>query len=95
MSLDVNTPTGRRSYIAGNALLASILADVCKRYRLRVKDLMGPERVRYISYPRQEFMYLAYETGRFSYPTIGRFIGRDHATVIFGAKAHAARLAAQ
>lgn len=64
--------------------MASIAAEVCERHGIKVEELRGETRVRGVSWPRQEFMGRAYETGRWSYPRIGRFLSRDHTTVMHG-----------
>ena len=49
-------------------------------------DLQGPSRVRAISWPRQDFMLAARELG-FSLTEIGRFLNRDHTTILKGVRA--------
>ncbi|PZU10037.1 helix-turn-helix domain-containing protein [Sphingomonas sp.] len=62
--------------------LADIQAAVCRQYRIRPADLLGPSRRRTISRPRQIAMYLATRLTHRSIPDIGRFFGgRDHSTV--------------
>lgn len=69
--------------------MKAIAQEICARYHVGIGELRGDGRRRYIARPRQEFYALAYETGRFSYPQIGRWCGgRDHSTVIYGARAH-------
>lgn len=81
-----------RPQLSGHA--GALMRQVAKAYKLTVVDLCGPSRSRPICWPRQELMFLLYATGRYSYPEIGRFLGgRDHATVIHGAKAHRRRQA--
>ena len=72
--------------------LSAICAEVAERHYVTVEDIRGLKRHRYIAWPRQEFMFIAYSTGRWSTTTIGRWCGsRDHTTVIHSCKAHARR----
>lgn len=74
--------------------LADIAAEVAGRHGISVTDLRGPNRRRALSWPRQDFMARALETGRFSLNQIGRFLGgRHHTTVLSGARSHAKRIA--
>ena len=76
--------------------LADILDQVSVKYGLSVADLKGPERFRRIAHPRQEAMWRMHQTGRYSLTQIGRFLGnRDHTTVLYGIRQHAARLEAE
>lgn len=70
--------------------MASLLEGVAFRYGLTVADLKGPRYTWRLAHPRQEFMYEARLIGK-SYPQIGRFLGRDHTTVIHGVRAHLKR----
>lgn len=78
--------------------LAVLVADA---HGLTVEDLTGRAQAPYITHPRQEAMWLMRQQTRpdgrplFSYPKIGRFFGRDHATVIHGCEAVEGRLATQ
>ena len=72
--------------------MIDICRDVAARYDVSVEDLRGPCRSRWASVPRQEAMYLAHKTGRFSTPQIGQFFnGRDHTTVLHAFRAHERR----
>lgn len=71
-----------------------LIRKVAESYKVSVEELCGPSAERRLSWPRQELMALLYETGRYSYPAIGRFLGgRDHTTVLHGVRAHRARQA--
>ena len=80
-------------------LMADIAAEVCAKYGIEVYDLVGQSRQRQHVYPRQEFMWRAYQVRfangdrRYSLKHIGRFLGnRDHSTVHHGINGHATRL---
>lgn len=68
--------------------MCAIVRQVAERHGVPVHHVVGvsrsPEHVK----PRTEAMYLIRETGRFSYPQIGRFFGRDHSTVIAAVRRH-------
>lgn len=68
--------------------MQSIVRQVAERHGVPVHHVLGvsrsPEHVK----PRTEAMYLIRETGRFSYPQIGRFFGRDHSAVIAAVRRH-------
>lgn len=70
----------------------AILRDVCERYGVQLADVKGKSRVPRFVLPRHEACYrLKYEAG-LSYGRIGQILGgRDHSTIIHGAKKHAQR----
>lgn len=71
-----------------------IIESVAARHNVCPDDIVGASRRRAIARARQEVMYVMRRDGRWSTPMIGRVLGaRDHATVIFGAAAHARRAA--
>lgn len=73
--------------------LKGLLLEIAEKHGVHPSELTGPSRVRYITRARQEFMWTAYQTGRFSEPQIGLFLGGlDPSTVHHGRYAHAARL---
>lgn len=71
--------------------MTTIAAAVCDAYEISITDLLGPSRVRRFAWPRQHAMYLMRQTGRFSFPQIGRFFRRDHSTVMAAVRAYAER----
>lgn len=75
----------RATTIGSTLELEAIVRAVAERYGLTVEDLKSPRRERWCSWPRQEAMMAAHDTGRFSTPRIGRWLGgRDHTTVLYG-----------
>lgn len=82
----------RQKLSAGSPLLKRIAEQVCEAHWLSRERLMGDSRRQWETRARQEFMWRAYQTGQFSLPTIGRFLGRDHTTVLWGVRAHQRRL---
>jgi len=56
---------------------------VAEYYKLRISDLLSPQRTRSIARPRQMAMALSKELTSMSYPEIGSaFGGKDHTTVL-------------
>lgn len=72
--------------------MRELAEEVAHRHGLTLEDLKGPSRRQEISQPRQEAMALICAERRWSLPQIGRFFGgRDHTTVLHGARAHERR----
>ena len=84
--------------------LAEIALTVAIKYGLDVDDLRAPSgtpgnRETRFAHPRQEACWIAWAqrrrdgTRRFTLQTIGRYFGgRDHTTILWGIRAHNARL---
>jgi len=70
-----------------NRELIAILKAVSEVSMITPGDITGPERKRSISIVRFCFMYIAKEYG-FTHAAIGRFVNRDHSTVIHGVKCY-------
>jgi chromosomal replication initiator protein len=77
---------------ADESPLERIAARVAERYRVPVKALRGPSRVRNVARARQVAMSVARAAG-FSFPQIGAYFRRDHTTVMHSC-ARVAELAA-
>lgn len=76
--------------------MRQIAEEVAWRHGLSLEKLRDYSDRQKLAPPRQEAMWLMYETGRFSNRQIGLFFsGRDHTTVITGRHAHAERIARQ
>lgn len=74
--------------------LREIAINVCERRGVTLAEVLGDRRTKHISRVRQEVMAMAYDTGRFSYPKIGQYLGgRDHTTVLHGVRQFRARAA--
>ncbi|NBX42022.1 MAG: chromosomal replication initiator protein DnaA [Rhodobacteraceae bacterium] len=64
-----------------------IIKKTCDYYKVRLADLMSPNRARNIVRPRQMAMYLCKKYTTRSLPEIGRkFGGRDHTTILHGVR---------
>lgn len=77
------------------AVMREVLQRVCDETGYTVEELRAPRRgPRELMHARQWAMALLRETGRFSYPQIGAYLGgRDHTTVLHGVRAHRRRAA--
>ena len=67
---------------------------VSLRMGVSVKELRSRKRSERVAFARQVVMYLAYELTNESYPSIGKMMGRDHTTVLYGHRITEARMRA-
>jgi chromosomal replication initiator protein len=79
-----------------------IIAEVAESHGLTPAHFESPIRTKRVAHARQEAMWACRQVKgrdgkpRYSYPFIGRLLGgRDHTTVLYGERQHAARLAAE
>jgi chromosomal replication initiation ATPase DnaA len=78
--------------IRGSGSAVEIIRDTARRHGLTPTDLTCTSRVRALTAPRHEAMYLCARDTDMSLPAIGRrFGGRDHTTVLNGIHRHAKR----
>ena len=68
--------------------MREIAAWVCKVHKITLNELMSGRRDIYLAYARACFCYWARELTPASFPEIGRFIDRDHTTVIHAARTY-------
>lgn len=61
--------------------IAELKLAVAKHYRIRMDELEGTSRLRYIARPRQVVMYFSRLSG-YSLPRIAHAMNRDHTTII-------------
>lgn len=66
--------------------LKRLAEEVCDEHGCTLDMLRSGSRRRSLVRIRFEFMWRAYQTGLFSYPTIGRFLGKDHTSCINGVR---------
>lgn len=67
--------------------IENIQKTVAEYYKIRVADLLSPQRTRNLARPRQMAMALSKELTSHSLPEIGRaFGGRDHTTVLHASR---------
>lgn len=88
----------RKAVEASAKRKAQSLENLCAIYATRagfaVQHFKGPSRHRELAWPRQDFMLAAHREG-YSMPEIGRFLNRDHTTVLHGIRQAEAREARQ
>lgn len=63
-----------------------IIYKVALKHGLTIADIMGRRRKTPIVLARQEAMYELHKTGKYSFPQIGRFMKRDHTTILHGCR---------
>ena len=63
------------------------LSVVAERYGVSVKDLKSKSRLAIHAKPRMIFYWIAYRALEKTYPEIGRFLNRDHTTIVHGVRA--------
>jgi chromosomal replication initiation ATPase DnaA len=69
-----------------------VLRDICYRHDVTLAHLAGPSRRKDIIPARHEAYYRLKDEAGLSFPRIGAILGgRDHSTIIHGARKHAAR----
>ena len=73
--------------------MRTIVSEVAEKHNIPVRYLFHDRRAKPIVHARQEAMWRCAEETGYSYPRIGAFFGRDHTTVIYSVKTHAARMA--
>ena len=79
-----DTPKGR---------LLAIVDEVARRHGLTRTDLLSDNRTEHFAHARQEaYWELRRHETKPTYPQIGRLMGRDHTTVLYGERKHQARL---
>lgn len=70
-----------------NITIEEIISHVAKAFNVKISDIKSKKKHKLYSQPRQIGMYLARDLTELSYPEIGAaFGGKDHSTVIYGAK---------
>lgn len=60
--------------------IAQIIAAVAEAFQIRPDDITGPSRLAVHSHPRHAVSAIAHDAG-YSFPQIGRRLGRDWSTV--------------
>jgi hypothetical protein len=79
---------------ADYATVSRVITEVCNKYDISSKELLGYGRDPHAVLPRQEAMYRARNETDLSFPEIGRCFGnRDHTTIMHAFRVHEARLA--
>lgn len=81
------------SGLSGKPLMRSIVEATAVDHGVASGDIMARDRTTEVAMARQDAYHRIQATGRFSYPAIGRFFGRDHTTVLHGVRRHRDRIA--
>lgn len=66
--------------------MGEILKEVCRKYGFSVLDIKSMRRQGPLVRARFEFMWRAKKETKRSLPEIGRFLGKDHTTVLHGVR---------
>jgi len=74
--------------------MEAALTDVADEYNVTTEAILGPSKRLKVCAARQAAMHRLYALGWLSTAQVGRFLNRDHSTVVYGLKAHRARMAA-
>jgi chromosomal replication initiation ATPase DnaA len=64
--------------------VSSLIKAVCQVFAVGKDDLVGKRRMAYIVTPRHVLYYLGYQNTSHSLPSLGRFLDKDHTTLIYG-----------
>ena len=62
------------------------LSEICELFNVEPDDVMGTRRFEQLNKPRHLFWACLREHGKWSYPAIGDYVGRDHTTVMYAIK---------
>jgi chromosomal replication initiation ATPase DnaA len=71
-----------------------VLAFIAERYGVSEDELRNHSRIPKLVLPRQILMYILRNELKMSLPDIGRFLGRDHSTILYACEKISGRLAA-
>lgn len=95
---EVKVRYGRAICANDRTTMKAIVTDVAIERGVSYYDLVKPDSVPgarsfALAHPRQEAMWRMHQTGKWSLPQMGRFLGgRDHTTCLSGIRAHQRRL---
>ena len=64
----------------------SIIEACAKFYNVKKEDIFSEKRTKDVAFARQVSIYIIREITNFSFPKIGSFFGKDHATAIYAIK---------
>ncbi len=60
-----------------------VAEDVARAYRVSVKELLGRGRTAHVARARKDLYVALYRQLGWSFARVGRFVDRDHTTVMF------------
>jgi chromosomal replication initiation ATPase DnaA len=84
MNLEVNVELKDDPLTKEQYKLNSIKRAICDVFAVRMDELLSPKRTAYIVTPRHVLYYLGYLYTPNSMPALGRRLGRDHTTILYG-----------
>lgn len=90
--LDIEPP--RKTLAVDLCPLKRIIREVCVNRNIEYRQMMSKRRRRNVAHARQEAYWRCYNETGASYPEIGRMMGRDHTSVMYGAREHEKRMKA-
>lgn len=64
---------------------------IANKHGVTIDEIMGDGRTRRVAYARQEIYFELYTHFEMSFPRVGKVMGRDHSTVLYGMKKHCLR----
>lgn len=64
--------------------LTSVIDAVSEVFGVSVREIMSPSREQRLARTRFAIYYLAWLNTRHSFPSVGRYMGRDHTTIMHG-----------
>lgn len=68
-----------------------VRAEIAEKFGLAIEEIMGEQRSKKIVEARHEIFWRLKKETKWSLPQIGRFMGRDHTTVLHGLRRYAKR----
>ena len=77
-----NTFIFQLSTVRVTPMMAQVINEVAFEFGVTVQDIKGPARQKHIALARHCFCWRAYRECQRSMPEIGRFLNRDHTTVL-------------
>lgn len=84
LDIDVRVSVTENEEERDSFTLASATQAVCEVFGVCKADLISPLRAGFIIRPRFALMYLGYYLTHHSTTTVGKFLERDHTTIIHG-----------
>lgn len=72
--------------------LDAMVQEVARLHGVTFEQLMGKRRTYKIAHARQEAYYRVRVSTRWSFPDIGKYFGKHHASIINGINRHLARV---
>lgn len=66
--------------------IGALLAIICKYFNISTTEVLGKKKDKAICKPRQALMFYLKNLLKLQWSEIGRYLGRDHSTVIHGHK---------